>query len=58
LKINENGQKKAGNQKLLPYKMIPKNAIWNHNFLLKGHRVGYKIHIMKKVVTLLNDDGF
>ena len=24
----------------------------------KGHRVGYNIHIMKKVVTLQNDDGF
>jgi hypothetical protein len=32
LKINETG-KKAGNQMFLPYKMIPKNAIWNHNFL-------------------------
>ena len=31
LKINETGKKEAGNQKLLPYKMIPKNAIWNHN---------------------------
>ena len=33
LKINESGKTETGNQKLLPYKMMPENAIWNHNFL-------------------------
>ena len=61
LKINETGEKNRE-----PEVVALQNdsryqkcySIWNHTFLLKGHWVGYNIHIMKKVVTLQNDDRF
>ena len=50
-------KQKQGNQKLLPYKMMPENAIryLKSQVLIKRSSSGIHIHIMKKVVTLQND---
>ena len=51
------GKTETGNQKLLPYKMMPENAIryLKSQVLIKRSSSGIHIHIMKKVVTLQND---
>ena len=56
LKINEAGKNRE--PEVVALQNDTKKSYLKSQFLIKGHRVGCNIHIMKKVVTLQNADGF
>ena len=58
LKINE-AEKKSREPEVVALQNDTQKCYLKSQFIIKkGHRVGYNIHIMKKNVTLQNDDGF